>query len=745
MTEPLKKTSKNVVKTPEVALEELKGTILSYFPQADLVLVQKAFEFSHKSHEGQLRRSGDPYILHPIGVATALAEMHLDLDTICTGLLHDTVEDTVATLQDIEKIFGTTIARLVDGVTKISQMTFRNTHEKQSENIRKMIIAMGRDIRVVLVKLADRLHNMRTLNHMPLDRQVAIAQETLDIYAPLANRLGISSMKIELEDLSLRYLKPEIYYRFVQKVAKKKDEREKYIAEVISVLEKEIGEFGLKAEVQGRPKHFYSIYKKMEASNIDYEQVYDLLAFRVLVDSTVQCYEILGVVHNLWRPIPGRFKDFIAMPKGNNYQSLHTTVIGPGAERIEIQIRTHEMHLTAERGIAAHWKYKEGGGIDKETEKRFEWLHQLLKAHQQLKDPSEFLDTVKTDLFADDIYIFTPKGEVMEFSFGATALDFAYSVHTDVGNHCVAAKVNGKIVPLKHKLKNGDSITVVTNPNQKPTKDWLKMVHTSRAKNKIRAYIKSEERARALSLGKEVIDKAFKKNDLNFQNFTKPAGIEKILKELALGEINDVYAQVGYGKIDPARLLEILAPEKMKKKAASEADGSEAGGNFLSKVFKAAIKKSARSRSAIQIQGMSDILVRFGKCCNPIPGDPVVGFITRGRGITVHLADCSKAYDIDEGRRVDVAWNLAASVATSSDRVAKLRIVCVDAPGLLQKMSEAFSDQGVNIHTAQVRATRDNKAISTFEINVKDISHLNKVIKELEKVEGVISVERTKI
>jgi guanosine-3',5'-bis(diphosphate) 3'-pyrophosphohydrolase len=740
MNDPLKKNSKKEIqKTPEAALADLKSTISSYFPQADLNLIQKAFEFSHKSHEGQLRRSGDPYILHPLGVATVLAEMHLDLDSICTGLLHDTVEDTVATLQDIEKLFGPTIARLVDGVTKISQMTFRNTHEKQSENIRKMIIAMGRDIRVVLVKLADRLHNMRTLNHMPLDRQVSIATETLEIYAPLANRLGISSVKIELEDLSLRYLKPEVYYRFVQKVAKKKDEREKYISEVIAVLEKETASYGIKCEVQGRPKHFYSIYKKMEASNIDYEEVYDLLAFRVLVDTTVQCYEVLGVVHNLWRPIPGRFKDFIAMPKANNYQSLHTTVIGPAAERIEIQIRTQEMHLTAERGIAAHWKYKEGGGIDKETEQRFEWLHQLLKWHQQLKDPSEFLDTVKTDLFADDIYVFTPKGEVMEFTFGATALDFAYSVHTDVGNHTVAAKVNGKIVPLKHKLKNGDSVSIVTSPNQKPTKDWLKMACTSRAKNKIRAYIKTEERARALTLGKELIEKTFKKHELNFQNFNKPAFIEKLLKELSLGETNDIFAQVGYGKIDPLKLIEILAPEKLKVDT-TVADPNDTSG-FLTKVFKNAMRKSARSRSAIQIQGMSDILVRFGKCCSPIPGDPVVGFITRGRGITVHLADCSKVYDTDEGRRVDVAWNISATIP---DRVAKLRVVSVDAPGLLQKMSEKFTDQGVNIHTAQIRATKDNKAISTFEVNVKDISHLNKVMKDLERVEGVISVERTK-
>ncbi|MCC6277027.1 MAG: bifunctional (p)ppGpp synthetase/guanosine-3',5'-bis(diphosphate) 3'-pyrophosphohydrolase [Oligoflexia bacterium] len=717
-------------------LNELKEKIRSYFPQADLSQLEQAYEFSRKCHEGQLRRSGDPYILHPLGVASVLAEMHMDLDTIITGLLHDTVEDTVATLQDIEKMFGPTIAYLVDGVTKISQMTFRNTHEKQSENIRKMIIAMGRDIRVVLVKLADRLHNMRTLNHMPVEKQTIIAQETMDIYAPLANRLGISWMKIELEDLSLRYLKPDIYYNLVQKISKKKTEREKYINEVISVIKRELEKENIQAEVHGRPKHFYSIYKKMEASNIEYEQVYDVLAFRILVGTVVQCYEVLGVIHNVWKPIPGRFKDFIAMPKTNNYQSLHTTVIGPGGERVEIQIRTSEMHLTAERGIAAHWKYKEGGGLDKETEKRFEWLHQLLQWHQQVKDPSEFLESIKTDLFAGEIYVFTPRGDVMEFPQGSTTLDFAYSVHTDVGNRCVAAKVNGKIVPFRHKLKNGDSIEIVTSPQQKPTKDWLKMVVTSRAKNKIRAYIRSEERSRAITLGKEVLEKAFKKLGLNFNNYIKGAPADQILKALGMGEINDVYVQVGYGKVPPLKVIEVVEPDVAKSHETPEEPES-----FLRKVFKSAITKTAKSRSAINIHGMSDILVRFGKCCSPIPGDNVVGFITRGRGITVHLIDCPKVLDMDPERRVDVSWNLDME----AERVAKIKIVCVDEPGLLQKMSEAFSDQGVNILSAQIRTTKDLKAISTFEVQIKNLAHLQKVMKELEKVKGVISVERTRV
>lgn len=727
--------NEKVVKTPEEALQLLKKNILIYYPQADFERLDKAFKFSKDHHQGQLRRSGDAYIMHPLGVALVLSEMHMDLDTIITGLLHDTVEDTLATLEAVEKLFGPVVTKLVDGVTKISQMSFKNTHEKQSENIRKMIVAMGRDIRVIIVKLADRLHNMRTLNHMPLDKQISIAQETLDIYAPLANRLGIGWVKIELEDLSLRYLKPEIYFNLASKVSKKRKEREKYIQEVIDSLESELRKDGVAdAKVLGRPKHFYSIYKKMEESNISYEQVYDVIAFRILVDNVVQCYTALGIIHNIWKPVPGRFKDFIAMPKANNYQSLHTTVIGPGGERIEVQIRTHEMQLIAERGIAAHWKYKEGG-VDKETEKKFEWLHNLIQAHQQLKDPSEFLESIKTDLFAGDVYVFTPRGDIMEFPFGSTPLDFAYAVHTDVGNKTVAAKINGKIVPLKHKLKNGDTLEIITAPHQKPSKDWLKIAQTSRARSKIRAFIKSEERARSISLGKEIVEKNFKKHGLHFDTYIKGPHLEKMLKDLGLGEVNDIFVRVGYGKISPLRLIEIIAPEKLQA-----ANQPEEPDSFLKKVFKSAIEKTKSNRSAIKIHGMTDILVRFAKCCSPIPGDPIVGFISRGRGITVHLADCPKAYDKDAERRVDVEWGLAED----NERVAKIRVVCVDVPGLLQKMSETFTGMGINIHQAQVRTTKDNKAISQFEVNIKNISQLNKALKALEGIKGVISVERVK-
>jgi guanosine-3',5'-bis(diphosphate) 3'-pyrophosphohydrolase len=496
--------------SPE-SIEDLLARVKSYDPSADVALIEKAYKFSERAHEGQFRRSGEPYVTHPLGVAAILGELRLDTATIITGLLHDTVEDTHATLEDVEREFGKTVAELVDGVTKISRMSFRSTHEKQGENIRKMIVAMGKDVRVVLVKLADRLHNMRSLSHMPYEKQLRIAQETLDIYAPLAGRLGIMSLKIELEDLSLRFAKPDMYYQLASQIAKKKAERERYIDDVKRLLTQELSQrTKIKFDIFGRPKHLYSIYKKMQSRQLDYEQIHDLLAFRVIVDTVGECYEVLGHVHALFKPVPGRFKDFIAMPKVNNYQSLHTTVIGPGAERIEIQIRTRDMHLVAERGIAAHWKYKEGAKVSVD-ERKFDWLRDLVSLHQQVRNADEFLETVKTDLFDREIYVFTPKGEVRELPDGATPIDFAYAVHTDVGHHCAAARVNGRQVPLKTRLKNGDTIEIITSPNQQPSKDWLKNCVTTRAKSKIRWWVTNEERKRALGLGQDLLEKEFAK------------------------------------------------------------------------------------------------------------------------------------------------------------------------------------------------------------------------------------------
>lgn len=716
------------------SVEELCERIRSYYPNADVDKVVKAYRFSEAAHSGQIRRSGEPYIFHPLGVAVILADLKLDLDTIITALLHDTVEDTSVTLEQIEKEFGATVAGLVDGVTKISKMNFRNTHEKQGENIRKMIMAMGKDVRVILVKLADRLHNMRTLSHMPPHKQQRIAFETLDIYAPLASRLGISSIKIELEDLSFRYGNPEAYYSLVQKVAKKKKEREKYIEEVKKILQKELSGTRFKFEVQGRPKHLYSIFRKMQLRNIEYEQVYDILAFRILVNSVSECYEVLGLVHSLWKPIPGRFKDFIAMPKTNNYQSLHTTVIGPMGERIEVQIRTQEMHLVAEQGIAAHWKYKEGGKIDEEATKRFTWVRELVQRHQQTQNADEFLESIKTDLFESEIYVFTPKGEVKEFPEGATPLDFAYSIHTDVGNTCVAARVNGRIVPLKYKLKNGDTVEIITSKSQHPSKDWLKFCITSRAQSKIRWFVKNEQRKRALELGKELLEKAFRKYGLRSAKYLAGDLFTKLLKDFALADVEDLYIKVGYGKVMPNDVVHRLAPAAEEGKETEEE-------TFMEKVFKSAASKRRKKDSIIRVDGMSDILVHFARCCTPIPGDPISGFITRGRGITVHTADCPKAFELDQARRVDVEWTTKEGAA-GLERLARVRVISHDTPGLLQLMSEAFATNGINILNAQIRTTKDKKAVCIFDVSVRDTGQLNVVLTALQKIKGVIGVTR---
>ncbi len=725
------------------SLEDLLELIRSYMPPAaDLSLIDKAFDLSEKAHAGQIRRSGEPYIFHPLGVAAILAELKLDLATIATGLLHDTVEDTEVTLPDIEKNFGPVVAHLVDGVTKISRMTFRHTHEKQGENIRKMIVAMGKDVRVVLVKLADRLHNMRTLNHMPYEKQARIAQETLDIYAPLAGRLGISSMKIEFEDLSFRYLKPDIYYGLAQKIQKKKKEREKYIEEVKRILNTEI-EKRSKAEVlvAGRPKHLYSIYKKMETRNIDYEQVYDVLAFRVCVSSMPECYEILGIVHSLWKPIPGRFKDFIAMPKNNNYQSLHTTVIGPGAERIEIQIRTHEMDLVAERGIAAHWKYKEvsrnsGDYIDPEAMDRFNWLREIISLHQQTHSPDEFLENIKTDLFDSEVYVFTPKGEVREFPDGATPIDFAYSIHTDVGSRIVAARVNGRIVTLKYVLQSGDTVEIITSKNQTPSKDWLKFCVTTRAKSKIRAFIKVEQRKRALDLGREMLEKSFRKVGMGYQKAFHGPIYEKFLKDHGCATDEDLFVKVGFGTITPQLILEALVPSGQTKTE----NIAENEASFLQKAFKSAISRTKKSASLIKVDGMDDVLVRFAKCCSPIPGDPVIGFITLGRGITIHRADCEKAFEMDQDRRVEVEWNQNKSADVG--RLVRVRVLSHDVPGMLKNMSEIFTSHGVNIHNASARATKDLKAVCIFDVSVRDTEQLSQVMLALGRLKGIIGVTR---
>ncbi len=725
---------------PLKTVDELIKKIASYHPTADLKFVEKAYDFSERAHEGQIRRSGEPYISHPLSVAGILADLRLDLESVVTGLLHDTVEDTVVTVEQIKKEFGETVSMLVDGVTKISKMQFKTSTEAQGENIRKMIVAMGKDVRVILVKLADRLHNMRTLHHMPYEKQARIAQETLEIYCPLAGRMGISSLKIELEDLSFRYLRPDMFYELKQKVALKEKLQQNYIDEVQRLVSSELKKSSFKQfEIQGRSKHLWSIYRKMSSRNIDYEQVYDVLAFRVIVSTLPQCYEVLGVIHSLWKPIPGRFKDFIAMPKANNYQSLHTTVIGPGAERIEIQIRTQEMHLIAERGIAAHWRYKEKGHVAHETVSKFDWLKELVSLHQQMGNSEEFLDTVKTDLFESEIYVFTPKGDVREFPEGATPIDFAYSVHTDVGTHCTGARVNGKMVPIKYILQNGDTIEIITSKTQMPSKDWLKFCVTNKAKTKIRAFVKEEQRRRSLSLGKELIEKEFRKFGAASSRYLKGETFEKFLKDFGLHEEDEVFVRVGYGRLEPRIVLEKLASQLIRTEPKEDAQAEHP--SFMQSVLKAAKQKFRKSGSLVSVSGMDDVLVHYGKCCHPIPGDPIVGFITRGRGITVHKSDCSKAFELDQLRKVDVAWS-ATSASDGQERSVKIQVVSQDMPGLLKSMSEAFAVQGINIQNASVRTTRDLKAVAVFDVNVKSTVQLTQVIFELQKIKGIIGVSR---
>jgi guanosine-3',5'-bis(diphosphate) 3'-pyrophosphohydrolase len=725
-------------KQKQATLQSICDTINGYYPDAKLDLIKKAWDFAEAAHKGQQRSSGEPYMVHPAGVAQTLADLRLDLPSIATGLLHDTVEDTHATLEQIEKEFGKDIAELVDGVTKLSQMTFKTSEEKQAENFRKMILAMAKDIRVILVKLSDRLYNMRTLEHLNPVKQKTIAQETLDIYAPIANRLGIGWLKIELEDLCLRYLHPDVYYKLAQRVSKNKRDREKYIEEVTEIINDNLKEYDIHASIAGRAKHFYSMYKKMERSSIDFDQIHDVIAFRILVDNITECYKALGVIHATYKPVPGRFKDYIAMPKANGYQSLHTTVIGPHGERVEIQIRTHDMNQVAEGGIAAHWKYKEGK-FESSSRENLEWVQRLLEWNKDLSDPNEFLETVKIDLFAEDIFVFTPKGEVRQLSHGATPLDFAYAVHTDVGNKCVSAKVNGKIVQLKHRLKSGDTIEIVTSPTQTPSKDWLKIVKSSRAKAKIRAVIKMQERERALVLGKEMLDKALRQYGTSLAKVEKSGELKKVVEKHHMRTSEEFFIFIGYGRLDTDHLIPEFVPKEAlerKLEAAKEQDES-----FLKKVFTAA-KKRSEVRNAIIVENLDDVLIRFGRCCNPLPGDSISGFITRGRGVTVHTVTCTKALDNDQERQVAVAWNM--SDKKNLKRHVKIRVLSTDEPGLLALMSQTISACGVNIASADIRTTKDKKAIAYFDVEVGDLSQLQKITSALESKRGVITVERVR-
>lgn len=724
---------------PVVDLDALKNAIRGYYPDAKFELIDKAYAFADAAHKGQMRSSGEPYMIHPAAVALTLADLRLDIPSIVTGLLHDTVEDTHATLEQIEKEFGKDIAELVDGVTKISLMTFRTTEEKQAENFRKMIVAMAKDIRVIMVKLADRLNNMMTLEHLPPEKQKIIAQETLDIYAPIANRLGISWIKTELEDLCLRYLHAEVYYRLAALVQKTRKERDQDLEAVSQNILEKLEEYDIKAQVTGRSKHFYSIYKKMERRAAEFDQIHDLIAYRIVVENITECYKALGVIHSAFKPVPGRFKDYIAMPKANGYQSLHTTVIGSNGDRIEIQIRTHDMHQVADKGIAAHWKYKEGR-FDPNDHENINWVNRLLEWQKDLTDPAEFLETVKIDLFAEDVFVFTPKGEVKQLTHGATPIDFAYAVHTNVGHRCVGAKVNGKIVPLKHRLKSGDTIEVITSNTQSPSKDWLKIARSSRARAKIRAFIKQQEHQRSSELGQSLLERTLKSYDLTLSKVDKSGALAQALHAEGIRSVEELYSGLGYGRFEIGKIITHLVPkETFDAKAREEAKVEDQ--SFLRKVFQSA-KRKFENRTAISVAGLDDVLIRFGRCCNPLPGDSIVGFITRGRGVTIHTVTCTKALDTDAARRVDVKWNLKDRAAVK--RHVQIRVLSSDEPGLLALMSQTISHCGVNIASANIRTTKDRKAICVFDVEVGDLSQLYKVTSALEAKKGVISVERVR-
>ena len=701
--------------------------MLQYHPGADVDLLRQAYQFTSAVHDGQKRLSGEPYLIHPVAVAGVLADLKLDVPSIIGGLLHDTVEDTLATLPEIEKAFGAEVAALVDGVTKLSRVNFISHQEKQAENFRKMIMAMAKDIRVVLIKLADRTHNMRTLQYLAPQKQQRIAQETLDIYAPIAHRLGIYWIKSELEDLALKHLRPEIYAQLKQDVAQKKKHREKYANDVISRMSKALAEEGIDAEVSGRPKHFYSIFRKMENQSLDFDQVYDLVAFRIVVDTMRECYEAMGVVHAKWRPVPGRFKDYIALAKPNLYQSLHTTVIGPNAQRIEIQIRTHEMHRVAEEGIASHWRYKKGQDLQVTDMQRFAWLRQLLEWQQNLSDPQEFLHSIKEDLFPDEVYVFTPNGDVQSFPKGATVVDFAYRIHSDIGQHCSGARVNGRLVPFKYILRSGDTVEIITTQEQTPSRDWLKVVKTPRAKSRIRAWMASQQRERSVALGREILEGDFNRHELDYQDLQARGTIDALGKELGVKNEEGLLASVGYGKVMSGQVLARLLPAEKLQGDKKQLEGG------LERLFRLV---GSRDRG-VRVKGIEDVLVRFARCCHPLPGEEIAGIITRGRGVTVHVANCPTGLEADPERRVEVNWSEDAQ----TPRGVKIEVSCADEPGLLAAISSAISEAGVNIARAHIR-TFDDKAVNTFEIMIGSSDQLRQVLQDISRVKGVYKATR---
>ena len=693
----------------------------------DMESIRAAYVYCAKVHTGQKRVSGEPYLSHPLEVTNILADMKLDVYSIITGLLHDTIEDTLATKEELESIFGEEVAFLVDGVTKISRLNFNTKIEEQAESFRKLILATAKDIRVILIKLADRLHNMRTLQFLPEEKQKRIARETFEIYAPLAHRLGIYWLRTELEDLSFKYLKPEEYKKIYKLTQNKEKESDKYIDQVKTILQGKFEEFGINAEIQGRMKHLYGIYNKMIKQNIEFDKVYDVIAFRIITNSINKCYEALGIVHTLWKPVPGRFKDFIALPKQNGYQSLHTTVIGPVGERIEIQIRTKSMHEVSEYGISAHWKYKEGKLDKGDFDKVYYNLRQLLE-WKDIKDPNEFLEAVKGDLIPHMVYVFTPNGDLKELPNGATPVDFAYSIHTEVGHHCSRALVNGKLVSLDYTLRSGEIVEIITRNDKNPNQDWLKFVITSRAKTKIRTWLRAKETDQSKIVGKSICERKFKQSGLDFQKEFKTEKFKDIISQHNIKDLDELYIAVGYGKISASDIVKHF-------KTKDEVDKSEERKGRINKIIKTITRDSSEG---VLVRGYDDILIRIANCCSPLPGEDIIGFITRGRGISIHKANCHQLFEIDPARKIEVDWDKKFQGL----RPTRIIVRCKDQPGILSNITKSISSSEINISKAEMYMSEVDTAVGTFDVNIKDIKQLEKLISNLTKIRGVKSVER---
>ena len=709
----------------------------------DIDIIEKAYNFASEAHKSQKRESGEPYIIHPIDVAEILAELGMDTNTIAAGLLHDVLEDTDCTYKEMSDMFNEEIASLVNGVTKLGKIEYKSKQEQQADNVRKMLLAMAKDIRVIIIKLADRLHNMRTLKFMSKEKQKLKAKETLDIYAPLAHRLGMSKIKWELEDLSFRYLHEEEYYDLVRQIAEKRVEREAYISSIIDDLYKNLEESGIDSDIEGRPKHFYSIYRKMVNKSKTIEQIFDLTAIRILVNSVKDCYGVLGIVHTIYKPIPGRFKDYIAMPKPNMYQSLHTTVIGPQGKTFEIQIRTFDMHKTAEYGIAAHWKYKEGdAGEDKEKgfEKKLAWLRDMLEWQKETSDAEEFMEGFKIDLFSDEIFVFTPKGVVINLASGSTPIDFAYRIHTDVGNRCIGAKVNGKIVPLDYKLKTGEIVEIITSQSAKgPNMDWLNIAKSNQAKSKIKSWLKKAKKDENINKGKELLEKELRKQGVVLSEITRGDSYERLAKRYNLHNSDDIYAAVGVGSISASAFVSRLKEENLGDKV--KQSDEEIAKNIEEHIAKSDRVSKNESSYGITVKGESNLMIRFARCCNPVPGDEIQGYITKGRGVSVHRTDCSNLkslIDYDPNKVVDVSWGMSKGASY----VAEVRVKSDDRMGVLSDIMKVITDSGLHLNALNANSAKGNEALINIKVKIDSVEQLRELMKKIRRLKGVTDVFR---